>query len=402
MSHTLQDDIAMLFKCMFLNIGDSKQIRNLEITLANRIGQSHCIVFPYARTAIYYTLKSAGLKPGDRILMPSITIKAILDVVLDLELNPVFIDSDLDTACFSIDSLKEKIKEFKPKACLLTYLFGIMPEIENIISELKSKNILIIEDFSQAFNASYNGKQAGSFGDVSIYSASAVKTFDTYGGGFAFTSDQKLGRILRNYQSTLAPPTRRALIGKVINSLIKNLVTNKFVFSFGIFHILKMLNRKKIVKFDRFVGIRTTSPIDRLPAEWFNSFTSAQANMGLKLLKRVNSNDLLRINYAQDLISKVTNVRIISGSKSSKSIFWQLIALPNEPQKFREFLYLNGIDSAHTSLIEISQLPKYGIKSITPNADYLHKHAVYLPCYSSLNLGERSHIIDTLNAYKLS
>ena len=90
MSHTLRDDILMLFKSTFFNINDSKQIRIFEKSLAETIGQSECIAFPYARTAIYYTLKSADLKPGDYILMPSITIKAILDVVMDLELKPVF------------------------------------------------------------------------------------------------------------------------------------------------------------------------------------------------------------------------------------------------------------------------------------------------------------------------
>lgn len=402
MSHTLRDDILMLFRSAFFNLNDVKQIRNFENTLAKRINQSECIVFPYARTAIYFTLKSAELKPGDCILMPSITIKAILDVVIDLGLKPVFVDSDLNTACLDISSLKQRILEHKPKACLLTYLFGVMPEMEHIIHELRANDIFIIEDFSQAFNASYKGQKAGTFGNVSIYSASSVKTFDTYGGGLAFTSDLKLGRSLRNHQATLVPPSRRVLISKVISSLIKNLITNRVVFSFGLFHILKILNKKQNNKFDRFVGIRTTSPINSLPSEWFYSYSSTQAKIGIKLLQRVDASDLSRINYALDLISKVTNVEIVSGSKSSNSIFWQLIALPTKPQSFREFLYTNGIDSAQTSLIEISQLPEYGIKSDTPKADYLHKHAVYLPCYAGLKQRERNHIINTLNDCKLN
>ena len=402
MSHTLRDDICVLFNSIFFNINKLKHIRDFESILAKRICQSECIVFPYARTAIYFTLKSAGLKSGDRILMPSITIKSILDVVLDLELKPVFVDSDLDTACMSIDSLRKSIREDKPKACLLTYLFGIMPEMEHIIYELKSNNIFIVEDFSQAFNASYQGQKAGSFGDVSIYSASSVKTFDTYGGGLAFTSNLNLSRSLKNYQATLMPPSRRLLISKVINSLIKNLVTSRFVFSFGLFQMLKTLNKKQNKKFDRFVGTRATNPINSLPREWFYSYSSTQARIGLKLLQRVDINDLSRINYAQDVLTKVTGIKLISGSKNSNSIFWQLIALPEDPQNFRKFLYTNGIDSAQTSLIEISQLAKYGIKSDTPKADYLHKHAVYLPCYSKLKQHERQHIIKTLNSYKLN
>ena len=156
--------------------------------------------------------------------MPSITIKAILDVVLDFKLKPVFVDSDLKTACFDLDSLRNQIIKFNPKVCLLTYLFGLMPDMDSIIHELKKSNVFIIEDFSQALNATYKGINAGSFGTVSIYSASTVKTLDTYGGGFAFTSDTKLLSSLRDHQSNLATIPRIKLIQKIVkkNKYVKN------------------------------------------------------------------------------------------------------------------------------------------------------------------------------------
>lgn len=398
-SHTLRDDVYMLLKCCFSRIDDKKIIIDFENILAAQVGQSGCIAFSHARTAIYFTLKSLDLKPGDHILMPSITIKAILDVVLDLKLKPVFVDSDLKTACFDLDALRNQIIKFNPKVCLLTYLFGLMPDMDSIIHELKKSNVFIIEDFSQALNATYKGRNAGSFGTVSIYSASTVKTLDTYGGGFAFTSDTKLLSSLRDHKSNLATIPRIKLIQKILVSFFKNLITSRYIFSLGIFQILKYLNFHHNKKFDRFVGVRSVNPITKLPTEWFFSYTSVQAAAGLKYLKRIEMNDRSRINFAEELISNVSNVKIICGSYESRPVFWQLIALPEAHINFRKYLYQNKIDSAYTSLIEISQLPAYQIESLTPNADYIYSNAVYLPCYASLNSNQRAHIIDTLRKF---
>ena len=398
-SHTLRDDLSMLFKSLVLKIHDEKKVKDFENIIAKKIGHSECIAFSHARTALYFTLKSSDLKPGDHILMPSITIKAILDVILDLKLKPVFVDSDLKTACFDLDSLRNQIKKFNPKACIITYLFGLMPDMNPIISELERNDIFIIEDFSQALNASYYGTNSGLFGKVSIFSASTLKTLDTYGGGLAFTSDAKFIEKLRNYQSELINIPRIKLVQKIGISFFKNIITSRFIFNLGIFQILKFLTLRDSKKFDRFVGLRSTNPITKLPKEWFYSYSSIQATMGLNFLKRVEANDFSRTMFAQELISKVTNVEILSGGYESQSVFWQLIALPKDPIDFRKFLYLNKIDSAYTSLIEISQLPKYQIESSTPNADYLYKNGVYLPCYAGLKPSEREHIITAIKKF---
>lgn len=399
MSHSLTADFITLFKCFFVNLDDKNKIKEFEKIMASKIGHTECIAFSYARTALYFILKSSELKPGDYILMPSIHIKAFLDVVLELKLKPLFVDSNLNNASFDLDSLRYLITKYNPKVCLLTYLFGLMPSMDEIIFELKKSKIFIIEDFSQSLNAHYKGKIAGSFGDVSIYSSSAVKTLDTYGGGLAFTSNTKYINSLRTHQLGLETIPRFKLLQKIFVSFLKNIITSRFLFAMGIFQILKFLNSKSNVMFDRFVGFRSTSPIAKLPKEWFYSYTSVQATAGLKYLNKVNERDASRINYAKNVIMKATNIKILFGDNESSSVYWQLIAVPENPKNFRKHLYLNKIDSAFTSLIEISQLPDYKIKSITPNADYLYKNSVYLPCYADLSTHERDHIIKSILSF---
>ena len=65
------------------------------------------------------------------MLMPPVTIKPILDVVLELGLVPEFVDIDLDTVCFDENELIESLK-LQPRVAILTYLFGIVPNVERI------------------------------------------------------------------------------------------------------------------------------------------------------------------------------------------------------------------------------------------------------------------------------
>ena len=58
-----------------------------------------------------------------------------------------------------------------------------MPDVERMARILKVRKVYMLEDFSQCLDGMYNGLKVGRFGDIGIYSASSIKTLDTFGGG---------------------------------------------------------------------------------------------------------------------------------------------------------------------------------------------------------------------------
>ena len=81
------------------------------------------------------------------------------------------------------------IESFKnTKACIITYLFGIVPNMDEILA-FKNDDIKIIEDFSQCLNGKFKQQKIGTFSDISIYSCSSIKTIDTFGGGLLLTNN---------------------------------------------------------------------------------------------------------------------------------------------------------------------------------------------------------------------
>jgi len=387
-SHTLRDDFVALRKTVFSGRETYERNHELEKLLTDKCGHDEVVFFPFARTAVYFTLKSLALPRGTEILMPSITIKAMLDVVLHLNLKPVFVDSNPRTGCFDEVSLGKAIEINNPRICLLTYLFGVVPDVESIVNALKKRDIFIIEDFSQAFGATYKDRPLGSFGDVSIYSASAVKTLDTYGGGFAFSSNKELIKKLNEHRSNLERPVPSLQFKRVSLSTLKNAFSQRMFFSMFVFPIFKFLDLKGKTGFNRFVGERSRLPIPHLPKDWFTSYTKWQSVFCLKMLNGIESRDQLRIMAAKRFIAANRELDFVQGHEKSHSIYWQCIALPTDPKKFRTHLYSFGIDSAMTSLVEISRLRAYGIDIETPGADYLYEHGVYIPCHHLLKEDE--------------
>ena len=381
-SHSLKDDFSVILRCLFTNSGE-KRVLEYEKVMASHLGINYCTSFSLARTAYWATLKSMNLPAGAKVILPSITIKALLDVTLHMGLKPIFIDVDPSTGCVDINSLEKLVIE-KPKVILLTYLFGSVPNVQKIIEITKRNSIFVIEDFSQCFNGMFNGKQVGTFGDVSILSTSAVKTLDTYGGGLVFTNNTKLFSKILKVKSTLPRLSRKNLLIKVCSSTVKNLLTNRLIFKVICYPILITAAMKKNT-FSRFVGDRSQSPVNKLPSVWFTRIHPIQAVVGLKYLQRVKTFDMRRIAIANKYSQNVDFVgsQVVNGAQS---VYWQCVLRTSNQALVRAQLAKKGIDSAKTSLVLLSVLPEYGwdFGRSTPNSVNLHSNGVYIPLYHQL------------------
>jgi perosamine synthetase len=382
-------DLFWLLRSVFSDLNDNKKIIEFEKAFAAANKRSDCVAFPFARTGLYYVLKNLPLKPGDKILMPPITIKAMLDVVLELKLEPIFIDLNDKNLVFDLGKLKKIVETNKPKVALLTYLFGIAPDLTEMVEIFKKNEIYIIEDFSQNFNGSSNGIQFGTIGDVSIYSTSSLKTVDTYGGGMVLTDDLTVGNHLRNNANLLKKPSRRNLVSKILTSLYKNILSSKLLFNLFIFPIIKfsfLLNKES---FTRFVGNRGNSPIKTLPDSWFERYTSVQASVGLEMLKTFENRDNARIKVGsklEDLIEFHSDRPI--NAKNSVGVYWQFIIYVKDYHEAKKVFLKHRVDTGLTSLVLLSKLKNYQINFDTPNAEKLYSQGVYLPCYKSLSQRE--------------
>jgi len=105
--------------------------------------------------------------------------------------KPIFIDCDESwniSPTLLIEAIKQAPK--KPKALIITHLYGQLCKIEEIVDICKEYDIYLIEDSAESLGATYNDRHSGTFGDIGVFSFNGNKILTTSGGG-VLISDNK-------------------------------------------------------------------------------------------------------------------------------------------------------------------------------------------------------------------
>jgi perosamine synthetase len=325
-NHSVWGEISDLTSSLVIKLDNYDKVKDFENEFSKRVGCKYAKTMPFARYALYQVLKYKDFPKGSEVIMPPITIKPMVDIILMLGLKPIFVDIELNTLCYDEDELKKVINK-NTKAILTTYLFGIVPNIGNLITICEENNLFIIEDFSHTLNATYKNKNIGTFGDVSIYSSSSLKTVDTYIGGTVFTNDDKLYSYLDKVVDELPSMPRKFLFKKVLLNLVRNLFSKSLVFTFITGPLLYLLKNMNSTIYKKVLGARLNlQRVTIMPEDWTYRFTSLQAKRGLRQLKLVDELDkakILNVNLFRELLTN-KNLNVLPKElKDSKNVYWQ-------------------------------------------------------------------------------
>lgn len=181
------------------NVFDSNYIAPLgeyvdkfEDSIKNYTASKNALAVTSGTAAIHLALRVLGIKEEDDVLASTFTFIGSVSAILYQNANPVFLDSDERTWNISVDLLKEYLLtcDKKPKALLITHLYGQCADIEEIAKVCEEHNIYLIEDAAESLGATLNGKHTGTFGDFGIYSFNGNKILTTSGGGMLVSPNE--------------------------------------------------------------------------------------------------------------------------------------------------------------------------------------------------------------------
>jgi len=192
-------------------------VKQFEDRVADFCGTTHAVAASSCTTALHLALIAAGIKSGDRILVPSFTFIATANAVEHTGAQPVFIDIDPDTFNISIDALQKYLKHCKesntplPKALVTVHLFGLCADLPEIMALSKKYRFAVIEDAACALGSKIDGRAAGTFGKSACFSFHPRKIITTGEGGMIITDDnavEKRLRILRDHGAEMSDHQR--------------------------------------------------------------------------------------------------------------------------------------------------------------------------------------------------
>ncbi len=167
-------------------------VEKFENAVIRYTGVKSALATSSATAAIHLALRILGVKKDDIVLASGFTFIGSVAPVLYQNAIPVFIDSD-DSWNLSPELLKKAIKELpkKPKALILTHLYGQSAKLGEIVSICKEEGIYLIEDAAESLGATYQNGQTGTFGDFGVYSFNGNKILTTSGGGMLVSENEE-------------------------------------------------------------------------------------------------------------------------------------------------------------------------------------------------------------------
>ena len=167
-------------------------VNHFEESIRDYTGASYSLALSSATAGLHLALRVLGVREGDIVLASSFTFIGSVNAILYERATPMFVDSDRSWN-ISPKLLEEAIKKApkKPKALIITHLYGQLAQIDEIVSICKKHNIYLIEDAAESLGGSFNGRQSGVFGDIGVYSFNGNKILSTSGGGMLVSHNRE-------------------------------------------------------------------------------------------------------------------------------------------------------------------------------------------------------------------
>lgn len=163
----------------------------LERAFAERFHSKYAIAHCNGTATLHVALMACGVKSGDEVIVPALTMSSTSIPVVLCGAVPVFADSEMDTFEISADSI-EKCITGKTRAVITVSLYGLAPDYDRIRKLCSRHNIALIEDNAECFLGEYKDRLVGEFGDFASFSFQASKHLTTGEGGMLITNSEEL------------------------------------------------------------------------------------------------------------------------------------------------------------------------------------------------------------------
>ncbi|MEV0535899.1 aminotransferase class I/II-fold pyridoxal phosphate-dependent enzyme [Kitasatospora sp. NPDC050463] len=177
-----------------------------ERDLAGVFGTRYAVAVNSGTAALHAALFAAGIRPGDEILVPALTVVMTAAPVVQLGATPVFVDSD--PATFDVDYADAAAKvTARTRAIVPVHLWGRMGDPAALAAFASRHGLAVVEDAAQAGGTSRAGTAAGTAGSAGCFSMKDGKILWSGEGGFVVTDDADLAARARAFRGHwLTPP----------------------------------------------------------------------------------------------------------------------------------------------------------------------------------------------------
>ena len=140
-------DIHRLFEESAFCLGPF--VERFEQAASGYLGIAHAIGVNSGTSALHLALITAGIGPGDKVLIPSFTFVATAWAVLYVGATPVLCDIEEDSATIDLADAEARL-DSAVKAIVPVHLYGQPADLAGVMAFAARHRLVVIEDAAQA------------------------------------------------------------------------------------------------------------------------------------------------------------------------------------------------------------------------------------------------------------
>jgi len=349
----------------------TKQAVLMEGEACKQLGVKYGILTNSGSSAGLLALSALELPKGSEVIISACTFPTIFNIILQCGLVPVVVDAKVGNYTFDVGEVEKAITK-KTKAIIAIHPVGNPVDMLALMKVAKKHKVKVIEDICDTWLTTINGKQVGSFGDVSFTSFHAAHIVSMGVGGGVFTNDKTIARNVRMYRDwgRQADTDKKNTYKSLPEDYNPRFIYEKIGYNFQILELQAAMGRVQLRKAEK-----------------------------IKKMRKKNFDYLVtHLRKHDDLIMPVS----IKGS----NICWFALPLTTVGNRGKLVAYLekNGIETRSMFSGNITRHPayansKYRIGSKLTEADYILKQSFWVGVHPRMTQEDLDYVLKVFETY---
>lgn len=389
-------DVVTLVLNLISNIFIGKYIFNetqIRRKLTSYFPSDETFFTDSGRSAILLAIQGLDISQGDEVIISNFNCPAVIDPIITSGATPVLIDCN--TNCGISTTMFGKAINSRTKAVILTNIYGLLDERDEIKKVIGTKNIAIINDLSQSLVVPELNPSFFKHDEVYIFSFGPEKHIYCFGGGAIFSPNRRLIVKIKE----ISPPdivNDRGLFEIMFNR-IKHYITllihakQKF--------LIKSLEKVGLIfRFAISKSIMDPRFSERVVIKRINPIQMVILLRKMKLFEKQNSVSINNYINLKTRISAIKKIELLKGITVNPLYLTILV----DKSRYKLSKYLSSLSIPTVwNYIPLHLLPRYSKYSIGNfnNSNLLWKKVLSIPFRFPINRKQLKAIFSSLNNF---
>lgn len=195
-------------------VAQGPRVARFEHEFAAAMQAAHAVATSSCTTALHLALLVAGVRPGDDVVVPSLSFIATANAARYVGANPVFADVDPMLGNLTADTVAAALTS-ATTAVIVVDQGGVPVDLHDIRAVTDRRGIVVVEDAACGAGSVYRGRPVGAGAEIAAWSFHPRKLLTTGEGGMITTSNARWAeraRRLREHAMSVSAADRHGSI----------------------------------------------------------------------------------------------------------------------------------------------------------------------------------------------